>query len=58
MTDAIVAEMSAVGGVLLMGLAMNLLGLRAQPIKIANMLPAVFLPMAYVPLSAWLGGLF
>ncbi len=50
LTDAIVTEMSAVGGVLLIGLAINLLGLRQQSIKIANMLPAVFLPAAYVPI--------
>lgn len=54
LTDAIVTEMSAVGGVLLIGLAINLLGLRQQSIKIANMLPAVFLPMAYVPLYNWI----
>lgn len=57
LTGAIVTEMSAVGGVLLIGLAINLLGLRQQPIKIANMLPAVFLPIAYLPLSEWLGSL-
>lgn len=54
LTDAIVTEMSAVGGVLLIGLAINLLGLRREPIKIANMLPGVFLPMAYVPLYDWI----
>ena len=57
LTDAIVTEMSAVGGVLLIGLAINLLGLRQQPIKIANMLPGVFLPMAYVPLYSWISSL-
>ena len=54
LTDAIVAEMSAVGGILLIGLAINLLNLRQLPIKIANMLPAVFLPAAYVPLYSWI----
>lgn len=54
LTDAIVAEMSAVGGILLIGLAINLLNLRQLPIKIANMLPAVFLPAAYVPLYGWI----
>ena len=52
LTEAVVNEMSAVGGVLLIGLAINLLSLRREPIKIANMLPAVFLPAAYVPLYA------
>ncbi len=57
LTDAIVTEMSAVGGVLLIGLAINLLNLRPQPIKIANMLPAVFLPAAYVPIYNWITSL-
>lgn len=57
LTDAAVAEMSAVGGVLLVGLGLELLGARAQPLKIANMLPGVFLPVAYLPLSEWLSGL-
>ena len=57
LTEAVVAEMSAVGGVLLIGLAVNLLGLRREPLKIANMLPAVFLPAAYVPLYNWLSAL-
>ncbi|MFR5782336.1 MAG: DUF554 family protein [Oscillospiraceae bacterium] len=42
--------MSAVGGVLLLGLSINLLGLRQERMRVANMLPAVFLPIAYVPL--------
>lgn len=57
LTDAIVTEMSAVGGVLLIGLAINLMELRAQPIKIASMLPAVFLPAAYVPIYNWVTSL-
>ena len=57
LTDAIVTEMSAVGGVLLIGLAINLMELRAQPIKIASMLPAVFLPAAYVPIYNWITSL-
>lgn len=58
LTDAVVNEVSAVGGVLLMGLAVNLLGLRHDRIRIANMLPAVFLPIAYIPLVELIGGLF
>lgn len=57
LTDTVVAEMSAVGGVLLLGLSINLLGLRQERLRVANMLPAVFLPIAYLPLSSWLGAL-
>ena len=45
------------GGVLLLGLSINLLGLRQERLRVANMLPAVFLPIAYLPLSSWLGTL-
>lgn len=58
MPPATVSEMSAVGGLLLLGLAINLLGLRPEKLRVANMLPAVFLPIAYLPLASWLGGLF
>lgn len=59
LTTQIVTEMSAVGGVILLGLAVNLLGLRdGDKIKVANMLPAIFLPVAYIPLADWLGRVF
>ena len=58
LSQAVVAEMSAVGGVILMGMAVNMLGLRKEPIKVANMLPGIFLPLLYLPLAAWLRGLF
>jgi uncharacterized membrane protein YqgA involved in biofilm formation len=52
-----VTEMSAVGGVILIGMAVNMLGVRKERIRIANMLPGIFLPIAYIPLSNWLTGL-
>lgn len=54
---AVVNEMSAVGGALIVGISINLLGLREERVKVGNMLPAIFLPLIYVPLSSWLGGL-
>lgn len=57
LSSAVVTEMSAVGGVLLLGLAINLLGLRQERLRVANMLPGVFLPVAYIPLYNWIGGL-
>ena len=44
-------------GVLLLGLAINLLGLRQERLRVPNMLPGVFLPVAYIPLYNWIGGL-
>ena len=58
LSAAVVTEMSAVGGVILMGMAVNMLELRKEPIRVANMLPCIFLPLAYLPLSAWIGNLF
>lgn len=54
---AVVNEMSAVGGALIVGIAINLLSLREEEVKVGNMLPAIFLPLVYVPLSSWLGTL-
>lgn len=53
----VVTEMSAVGGVILLGLGINLLELGPKKIKIANMLPAIFLPIAYLPFSDWIGAI-
>ena len=54
----LVTEMSAVGGLLIIGIAVNMLDLGKDKIRVGNMLPAIFLPAAYLPLSQWLGGLF
>lgn len=54
---AVVAEMSAVGGTILIGMGINMLELSPKRIKVANMLPAIFLPIAYLPLSAWIASL-
>ena len=48
--DAAVTEMSAVGGVILMGMALNMLGCTRERIRVANMLPAVFLPILWFAL--------
>lgn len=42
---SVVNEMSAVGGLLIMAIGINLLGI--QKIKVANMLPAIFIPLVY-----------
>ena len=57
LSDAVVTEMSAVGGVILIGMAINMLGLGKERIKVANMLPAIFLPIAWFPLVSWLQSL-
>lgn len=56
--DSVVTEMSAAGGILIFGIAINMLGLSKEKIRVGNMLPALFLPILYQPLSQWLSGLF
>lgn len=48
LTENIVTEMTAVGGVILIGMGFNILELGKKPIKVANMLPAIFLPALYI----------
>ena len=45
--------MSAVGGAIIVGIGLNLLGASKEGIRVSNMLPAIFLPIAYVPLANW-----
>ena len=58
LTTEVVTEMSAVGGTLFIGMAINLMGISHKHIKIGDMLPAIFLPILYFPLAAWIGGMF
>lgn len=50
LSTAVVTEMSAVGGTILIGMAINMLHLAPSRIKVANMLPAIFLPILYFPI--------
>ena len=43
LTDATIAEMTCVGSLLIVGLSLNMLGI--TKIKVANYIPAIFLPM-------------
>ena len=44
-------ELGAVGGVIIVGIGVNMLGISEKRIKVGNMLPAVFLPILYLPIS-------
>lgn len=44
-TPAVIGQMSAVGGLLIMAIGFNLLEI--QKIKVGNMLPSIFLPLVY-----------
>ena len=53
MSDAMILEMGAVGSLIIVALGFNMLGL--TKIKVANMLPAMFIPCVYYPIAALLG---
>ena len=53
LTAPIITEMSAVGGLLIMGIGLNMI--YEKHIPVGNMLPAIFMPMAYIPLIALFG---
>ena len=53
LTPAIITEMCAVGGLLIMAIGLNMI--YDKRIPVGNMLPAIFLPMAYLPLVSLFG---
>lgn len=52
LTDMVIAEMTSAGGLLIFGLGLNMIGL--TKLKLMNYLPAIFLPMAIVPIANWI----
>lgn len=57
LSDSVIQAMSSVGGTIIVGIAINMLCSPKTKIKVGNMLPAIFLPIVYIPLSEWIGGL-
>lgn len=45
LTDPVIADMSGVGGLLIMAIGLNIL--EVKPIRVGNMLPAIFIPILY-----------
>lgn len=45
--DSVILEMTAIGGILITAIGINLLNIRDIKIKIGNMLPAIFIPIIY-----------
>ncbi len=56
LTAEVIREMSAVGGLLIVGIGANMLGF--VKLRIGNLLPAIFLPLACIPLMRWIALLF
>ena len=55
---AVITEMSAVGSTLIVAISLNMLELPKTKLRVGNMLPAMFLPIVYVPVADWLSRLF
>lgn len=51
--DAYVNEMSAVGGLLILGIGFNLM--YDKHIRVGNLLPALFIPFVYLPIVSFFG---
>lgn len=50
LSEKVVVELSAVGGAILIGLGLNMLEISNKKIKVADMTPAIFLPIAFLPI--------
>ena len=56
LTPEVIREMSAVGGLLIIGISANMLGF--IKLRIGNLLPAIFLPLVMLPLMRWFAQVF
>lgn len=57
LSTEVVSEISAVGGAIFIGMGLNMIGITDRKVNVPNLLPALVLPIIYVPLVSWLGGL-
>ncbi len=55
LTPEVIHEMSAVGGPIFLAMACNIIGIGDRRFKVGDMLPAIFLPILFVPLLKALG---
>lgn len=53
----VIADMSAVGGAIFIGMGLNMIGICDRKISVSNMIPAIILPVIYVPVYNWIAGL-
>lgn len=57
LSQTVICEMSATGSLLILGLGLNMLKCTKEPIKVGNLLPAMFVPILYFPIAEWITGL-
>lgn len=56
LSAAVITEMTAVGSIFIVGLALNIMGV--TKFKLMNYIPAIFLPILFCPLYDYIVGLF
>ncbi len=56
LAENVIKEMSAIGGILIIGISSNIMEIKK--IKVGNMLPAIFIPIVYYILQAYILKLF
>ncbi len=56
LTQDVIREMSAVGGLLIIGISINMLGI--AKLRVGNLLPAIFLPAVCLPVMALIAKIF
>lgn len=57
MSDQLIMAMNAVGGTVICAIAFNMLDVGKEKIKVGNMLPAIFMPCIYIPISHLISGI-
>ena len=57
LSTEVITEMSAVGGAIFIGMGLNMIGVTDRKVNVPNLLPAIMLPIIYVPLASWIGGI-
>lgn len=55
LTQDVITEMSAVGGPVFIGMAINMLELKSERIRIGDMIPSIFMPVILLPAARLLG---
>ncbi len=55
--QVVVTEMSAVGGAIIFAIGLNMLDLSKVKVRVGNMLPAIFMPILYLPVRDFLSAL-
>jgi len=56
LSDPVITEMTAVGGLLILAIGLSLLGIKK--FKVGNLLPSIFVPIAYFPIAQLISKFF